>query len=76
MEKRFGVNLKQGYVNRITAMLNSGMKLPRNRDIIHRFLLGKTRPDEKIQQWENQIWDGYRLQQTVLQGSRNNVSYL
>ena len=45
MEKRLKVTLKQSYVNRITAMLNSGMIPPGNSDIIHRFLLGKTWPD-------------------------------
>ena len=46
MEKRLGVNLRKGHVNRITAMLN-------------RFVLGKTRPGEEIWTWKNNSWDGY-----------------
>ena len=49
MEKRLGIILKQSYVNKIMTMLNSG-----NSAIIHRFLLGKTRPGEEIQNWKNQ----------------------
>ena len=59
MEIRLGVTLKQSYVNRRKAMLNSGMISPRNSDIIHRFLLWKTRPGEKIGTWKTQSWDGY-----------------
>ena len=59
MEKMIGNTLKQSYVNRITAMLISGMIPTGNSDIIHRFLLGKTRPGEEIQIWKNQSWDGY-----------------
>ena len=59
MEKRLGSTLKQGYVNRITAMLNSGMIPPGNSNIIQRFLLGKTRPGEEIRTWKNKSWDGY-----------------
>lgn len=62
MEKRLGVNLKQSYVNRITAMLNSGMIPPGNSDIIRRFLLGKTRPGDEIWALKNQSWDGYCMQ--------------
>ena len=58
MEKRIGTNLKKSYV-KITTMLNSVMILTRNSDIIHRFLLGKTRPGEEIRNWKNQNWDGY-----------------
>ena len=47
MEKRLGITVKQGYVNRITAMLNSGIIPPGNSDIIHSFLLGKARPGEE-----------------------------
>ena len=54
MEKRLGVTLKQSYVNKITAMLNPGMIPPGNSDIIHRLLLGKTRPGSEIQTWKNQ----------------------
>ena len=53
MEKRLGVNLRQHYVNRITTMFNSGM-IPRgNSDILHRFLLRKTRPGEEIRTCKN-----------------------
>ena len=45
---RLGVTLKKSYVNRIKAMPNSGMIPTRNSDIIHRFLLGKTRLGEEI----------------------------
>ena len=57
-EKRLGVMLKRSYVNRVTAMFNNGMIPPRNSDIIHRFLLGQTRPGEEIQMWKNLSWDG------------------
>ena len=50
--------IKQSYVNRRTTMLNSSMIPTENSDIIHRFLLGKTRPGEVIQTWKNQSWDG------------------
>ena len=40
-------------------MLNSGMIPPGNSDIVHRFLLGKTRPGFEIRTWEKQSWDGY-----------------
>ena len=59
MEKRLGVNLRQGYVNRITAMLNSGVIPPGKSDIFHRFILEKTRPGEEIRTWKNNSWDGY-----------------
>ena len=59
MEKRLGVTLKQSYVNKITAMLNSGTIPPGNSGIIHRFLLRKTRPRSEIRTWKNQNWDGY-----------------
>ena len=59
MEKRLGVTLKQSYVNKITAMLDLGMIPPGNSDLIHRFLLGKTRPGSEIRMWKNQSWDGY-----------------
>ena len=36
MEKRLGVTLKQSYVNKVTAMLNSGIIPAGNSDIIHR----------------------------------------
>ena len=49
MEKRLGVTLKQSYVNKITAMLNSGMIPPENNDMIHRFLLRKT---SQVQRFE------------------------
>ena len=47
IKKRLGVNLRQGYVKRMTAMLDSGMIPPGNSDILYRFLLGKTRPVEE-----------------------------
>ena len=59
MEKRLGTTLKQSYVTRITTMLNSGMIPTGNSDILHRFLLGKTRPGDEIRNWKNQSWDGY-----------------
>ena len=59
MEKRLGVTLRQSYVTRITTMLNSGMIPTGKSDIIHRFLLGKTRPGDEIRNWKNQNWDGY-----------------
>ena len=59
MEKRLGVTLKKSYVNRIMTMLNSGMIPTGNGDIIHRVLLGKTRPGEQIRTWKNQSWDDY-----------------
>ena len=34
MEKRLGVTLKHSYVNRVAAMINSGMISPGNSDII------------------------------------------
>ena len=40
-------------------MLNLGMITPGNSDIIHRFLLQKTRQDEEIRKWKNQNWDGF-----------------
>ena len=40
-------------------MLNLGMIPTRDSDIIHRFLPGKTRPDENIWNWENQSRDGF-----------------
>ena len=46
MEKKLGIN--QDYVNRITTMLEYGMIPPGNSDIIHRFLLWKTRQGEEI----------------------------
>ena len=58
MEKRLVIIVKQNYVNRITTMLNSGMIPTGKSDIIHRFLLGKTRPWEEIRTWKNQSWDG------------------
>ena len=48
MEKRLRITLKQSYVNKITPMLDSGMIPTGNSDIIHRFLLRKTRPGEEI----------------------------
>ena len=51
MEKRFGVTLKQGYVDRVTTML---MIPPGNSDILHRLILRKTRSCEEIQKWKNQ----------------------
>ena len=59
MEKRLGVTLRQFYVAKVTTMLNTGMIPTGNSDIIHRFLLGKTRPGEEIRNWKNQNWDGY-----------------
>ena len=59
IEKRLGVTLRQSYVTRIMTMLNTGMIPTGNSDIIHRFLLGKTRPGEEIRNWKNQNWDGY-----------------
>ena len=52
IEKRLGVTLRQSYVTRIMTMLNTGMIPTGNSDIIHRFLLGKTRPGEEIQNWK------------------------
>ena len=59
MEKGFGVTLKQDYVNWVATMLNGGMILPENSNILHRFILGKTRPSEEIWRWKNQNLDGY-----------------
>ena len=59
IEKRQGTALKKSYVIKITTMLNSGMIPTGNSDIIHRFLLRKTRPGEEIRNWKNQNWDGY-----------------
>ena len=56
METRLRVTLKKGYVNRIMTMLNSGMIPLGNSDIIHRFLLRKTRPGAEIQTWKNQTF--------------------
>ena len=56
MEKRLGVNLGQGYVNRVMTMPNSGMIPLGNCDIIHRLLFGKTRPGEEIWTWKNKSW--------------------
>ena len=41
MEKRLGVTLKQGYVNRVMSMHNSGMIYPGNSDILYRLILMK-----------------------------------
>ena len=41
MEKRLGVTLKQGYVNRVMSMHNSGMIYPGNSDILYRLILTK-----------------------------------
>ena len=54
MDKRLGVTLKQSYFNRVTAMLYSSMIPPGSSDIIHRYLLRKTKSEE-----ENRTWDGY-----------------
>ena len=60
MEERLGVTLKQGYVNRITTMLNSGMIPSGNNDIVHRFLLGKKSQVQRAGRGKtNQSWDGY-----------------
>ena len=59
MEKRLGTTLKKSYVIQVTTMLNLGMIPTGNSDILHRFLLGKTRPGEEIRNWKNQNWDGY-----------------
>ena len=61
MEKRFGVDLKQDYVNRVPTILNIGMIPPGNSDILHRLTLRKTRPGEEIRTWKNQNWDGYGI---------------
>ena len=53
MEKRMGTNLKKSFVIKITTMLNSGMIPAGNSNIIHRFLLGKTRLGEEIRNWKN-----------------------
>ena len=53
MEKSLGVTFKQGYVNKVTEMLNSGMIPPGNSNIMHRLILGKTRVGEEIRNWKN-----------------------
>ena len=62
MEKRLGTTLKKSYVIQIMTMLNSGMMPTENSNILHRFLLRKTRPGEEISNWKNQNWDGYSKQ--------------
>ena len=59
LEKRFGIHLRQGYVKKITAMLNNGTIPPGNADILYRLILGKTRPGREIRSWKNSGWDGY-----------------
>ena len=59
MEKRFGIHLRQGYVNKITGMLNDGTIPPGNADILHRLILGKTKAGNEIRTWKNSGWDGY-----------------
>ena len=48
MEKMFGVNLKQDYVNSVITMLISGMIPTENSDILHRLILGITRSGEEL----------------------------
>ena len=48
MEKMFGVNLKQDYVNSVITMLISGMIPTENSDILHRLILGITRSSEEL----------------------------
>ena len=59
MEQSFGVTLNQGYVNRVTSILNSGMIPQGNSDIQHRLILGKKRAGEEIRKWKKQKWNGY-----------------
>ena len=59
MEKRFGMHLRQGYVNKITGMLNDGTIPPGNADILHRLILGKTKAGIEIRTWKNSGWDGF-----------------
>ena len=46
-------------INRLTTMLNSSMIPPGNSNILHRLILGKTRPGEEIWKWKIQNWDGF-----------------
>ena len=71
LEKRFGVHLRQGYVNKITEMPNNGTVPPGNADIIHRLILGKTRPGIEIRNWK-QGW----VLQNVQRRARDDPSYL
>ena len=58
LEKRFGVHLRQGYVNKITEMLNNGNIPPGNADILHRLILGKSRLGIEIRNWKIQAGMG------------------
>ena len=42
IEKRFDISLRQGYVNKVTGMLNSGMIPVNIGDILHRLVLRKS----------------------------------
>ena len=52
MEKRVGTTLKQGYVSKVTEMLNKGMIPTGNSDIMHLLIFGKTRAGKVIKDWK------------------------
>ena len=59
MEIRFDISLRQGYVNLMTDLMNSGKIPVGNSDILHWLILGKTKSGEIIKDWGTQEWDGY-----------------
>ena len=50
--------LNQVSINKVMAMLNSGMIPPGNSEIMHRLILGKARAGEAVLKSKNQDWDG------------------
>ena len=51
MEKRFDISPRQGYINKVTDLMNSGTIPVGNSHILHRLALGKTASGEIIEDW-------------------------
>ena len=58
IEKRFDISIRQGYVNKVTDLRNLGTIPVGKGDILHRLILGKSKPGEIIRDWGTQEWDG------------------
>ena len=54
----FDISLRQGYVNKVAGMLNSGMISVNKGHILHRLIQEKTKLGEVIKDWSNQEWNG------------------